>query len=93
MKARKELRFVAVALIVIAVFLLGVVGLLTPVYLGYRAMNWDRVFLSAKVYRELLVAFTLFLYGCLPGMALVLVCAGRTILKHYRKVPDNANVA
>ena len=43
MKARKELRFVAVALIDIAVFLLGMVGWLTPVYLGYPPVGLGHV--------------------------------------------------
>jgi hypothetical protein len=93
MKAQKELRVVAVAMLLLAVFLLVTVGSLTPTYMRLRTMQWDRMFQSANMYREFMTALTAILYVVAPGMAVLLAGAGATVLKHHRKVRDDANAA
>jgi hypothetical protein len=91
MKARKQLRTAAGAMIFIATVLFATVGWLTPTYLRFRAMHWDQMFRTAQMYQEFMTSLTAILYGVFPILAMMLIGFSITILKCRRYVHDDAN--
>jgi len=93
LQPRTEMRFLAIALLSLAITLFGSLVWTIPRYRVFSEEKWNRFASNEQIYRDFLEAYRALLLGVLPALGVVNVAGAWIILKHINNVSNEPNTA